>query len=82
MTTGSYASDDCMLCDPGCRSKFCDALDGRVCESGRYVCEVIAHGDFEAAAAFDHRDDSGNTWSGRFAPEVDPVAAAEGDRPH
>ena len=48
-------------------------------ESGEDLGEVIAHRDFEAAATFDHGDDSGYTRPGRFAPDVDPVAAAEGD---
>jgi hypothetical protein len=49
---------------------------------GQDVGEVIAHWDFKASAAFDHGDYGGYTRSGRFAPDVDPVAAAKGDRPH
>ena len=81
-TDNVYASDQRMLRGPGCWSEICDALKRCVRESGQDVGEVIAHWDFEAAAAFDHGDDSGHTRSGRFAPDVDPVAAAESDRPH
>lgn len=42
-----------MLCCPGCRCKFSDALDGCVCETGQNVGEVIAYRDFEPAAAFE-----------------------------
>jgi hypothetical protein len=53
-----------------------------VSEPGQDLGEVIAHWDFEAAAAFDHGDDSGHARSGSFAPDVDPVTSAKGDWPH
>ena len=68
--------------DPGCGSNVCDALKRCVRKPGQDVGEVIAHWDFKASAAFDHGDYGGYTRSGRFAPDVDPVAAAKGDRPH
>src|SRR6516165_5414645 len=71
-----------MFCGPGSRCKFCDALDGCVSESGQNVGEVIANGDFESAAAFDHGEDSGYARSGLFAPDMDPVISANCDGPH
>ena len=61
------------FCGPGCGSKVCDALKPCVRKPGQDVGEVIAHRDFEAAATFDHGDDSGHARSGGFAPDVDPV---------
>ena len=43
---------------------MCDALNGCVGKSWQDVGEVVAHGDFEAAAAFDHGENSGYTRSG------------------
>jgi hypothetical protein len=65
-----------MFCGPRSRGDFCDALNGCACKAGQDVGEVGAHGDFEAAAAFDYREDRGYTRPGLFTSDVDPVFSA------
>ncbi len=46
---------------------------------GQDIGEVIAYRDVEAATAFDHRDDGGDSRSGLLAPDMNPVASADCD---
>src|SRR6266567_1457067 len=71
-----------MFCGPRSRGNFWDALDGCVCKAGQDVGEVVAHWDFEAAAAFDYREDRGYTWPGLFTSDVDPVFSTQGHAAH
>src|ERR1700738_2590076 len=71
-----------MFCDPRSRGYVCDALDGCVCKAGQDVGEVVAHWDFEAAAAFDYREDRGYTRAGLFTSDMDPVFSTQGHAAH
>src|SRR6266567_1498794 len=71
-----------MFCGPGSRGKVSEVLKGRVRESGQDVGEVVAHRDFEPAAAFDHGEDSGYARSGLFTADVDPVFSTQGYAAH
>ena len=62
-----------MFCGPRGRGYVCDALNRCVCKAWQDVGEVVAHWDFEAAAAFDYREDRGYTRPGLFTSDVDPV---------
>ena len=78
--THGVLSVECLR--PGGGGKFCDALQQCVGKPRQGIGEVIAHRDFKATAAFYHREDSGYAWSSLFASDVDPVATADGNRPH
>ena len=67
---------------PGGRSKFCGALQGRVCKSWKDVGEVITDRDIEPAAAFNNGEDRCDAWPCIFAADMDPVGAAQGDGAH
>ena len=54
----------------------------RIGETGEDRRQVIAHGDVDAAAGFDDREDGGDFGSGLLAADMDPVFAAERDRAH
>ena len=71
-----------LFAGPVGRGKFCDAPKRCVREPRQDIGEVVAHRDFEAAAAFDHREDGGYTRSGLFTADVDPVVSANCDGPH
>src|SRR5579863_9482723 len=71
-----------VFCGPGGGGKVRDSLKGRVAKPRQDVSEVIAHWDFEPTTAFDDRHDRGYAWSGLLAPNMDPVAPANGDGPH
>ena len=71
-----------MICGPGGRDTVGESLKGRVGKPRQDIGEVIAYGDVEAATAFDHGDDGGYSRSGLLAPDMDPVASANGDGPH
>ena len=66
---------------PGGRSKFGEALDGCIGESGQDGGEVVAHRNAEPAAAFDDGEDCGHARSDLLAADVDPVGSAQGECP-
>src|ERR1700733_11789744 len=67
---------------PGCRGKFCGALEWRVCKSWKDSGQVITDRDVEPAAAFNNGEDCCDAWAGVFAADMDPVGAAQGDGTH
>jgi hypothetical protein len=71
-----------MFYDPGGRGTISEAVKRSVCKPRQDVGEVMAHRDVEPATAFDHGDDCGYSRSGLLAPDMDPVASANGDGPH
>src|SRR5215469_224328 len=71
-----------MIRGPGGGGTISEALKGRIGKAGQDVGKVIAYRDFEAATAFDHRDDCSYSRSGLLTADMDPVASADGDGPH
>src|SRR5579864_3297181 len=67
---------------PGRRGKFWDALNRCVCEPGEDFGEVVAHRDFESAAAFNDGEDCCDARTGLFTPDVNPVGPTEGNGTH
>jgi len=57
------------------RGEFGEVMHGRIGETGEDRRQVIAHGDVDAAAGFDDREDGGDFGSGLLAADMDPVFA-------
>lgn len=68
-----------MFFGPGGRRDFRDTLKRRVCQSWEDAGEVVAHRDFESAAAFNDGEDCCDARPGLFAADMDPVGSAQGD---
>src|ERR1035438_10711077 len=60
------------------RREIGDELDGHVCQSGQDLMKVFADRDAKPAAALNHGEDRGHTWSGLLAADVDPVFSTLG----
>jgi len=58
---------------PCSRCEIGDELDGHVCQSGQDLMKAFADRDAKPAAALNHGEDRGHTWSGLLAADVDPV---------
>ncbi len=70
-----------MSCGPPGWRNVGDFLNVPVGESGQDVVQVIADGDPEPAAAFNHGEDRGHTRSGLLAADVDPVFSTQSNSP-
>src|SRR5258708_32380845 len=71
-----------MFFGPGGRRDFRDTLKRRVCESWEDAGGVVAHRDFESAAAVNDGGDWCDARPGLFAADMDPVGSAQGDGTH
>ena len=71
-----------MLGDPGSRSKLWKAPDRAISESGENRGQVLAHGEFQPAAAFHDRENGRNLRSRQWAADVYPVLSAQGHGTH
>ena len=47
-----------MLCNPGCGSKVRQVLDTAISESGKNRGQIVAHWEFQPAAAFHDRENA------------------------
>ena len=66
----------------GSRGKLCQRQDGAILESGQDFCQVLARGNAEYATALRDAKNGRDLGAGLFAAEMQPVAAAQGDRSH
>ena len=59
-----------------------EGLDGAVSQAGQDVSQVVADGDFEPAATFDHRQNCRHASSRLLASYMDPIFPAKSYRAH
>src|ERR1035438_1003973 len=60
-------------CGPCGGREIGDELDGHVCQSGQDLIKVFADRDAKPAAALNHGEDRGRTWSGLLGAVVGRV---------
>ncbi len=66
-----------MLGDPGRGSKVYEALDRKIGEPGENPSQIVAHWEFQPAAAFHHRKNRRNLRSRLRAADMQPILVAE-----
>ena len=71
-----------MLRNPRSGSKVWEVLDRAISESGKNHGQVVAHWDFQPAAAFHDREDGRNLRSRLWTADVYPVLPAQSNRTH
>jgi hypothetical protein len=62
-----------MLSDPRSGSKVWEALDGEIGKPGENSGQIVAHWEFQPAAAFHDRENRRNLGSRLWTADVDPV---------
>jgi len=65
-----------MLGDPRSRSKVWETLDREIGKPGENRGELVAHWEFQPAAAFHDRENRRNLRSRLWTADVDPVLPA------
>ena len=71
-----------MPADPLSGSKVCEAADREIGKPGENRGKVLAHGDFQPAAAFDDRENRRNLRPGLWTADVDPVLPTQSHGTH
>src|SRR3954451_23482161 len=56
--------------------QFCDAMDGECRQNRQDAGQVVTNRDFEAAAAFNDRQNSGHLRASLGAAKVDPILSS------
>jgi hypothetical protein len=71
-----------MLGDPRCGSKVWKALDREIGKPGENRGQIVAHWEFQPAAAFHDRENRRNLRSCLWTADVYPVPPAQGPGTH
>ena len=80
--TGSDRRDRllCLGGGVGCGGKVGQPVDGAIGEAGQHVCQVLANGNAQFAAALYDAEDGGDLGSGLFAAQVQPIPPSNRNR--